>query len=199
MSDILAVMPLRRWDSDESTVEAGPLRYDPTSSCESMSTGRLFYYECKVKTSVIWCLRILKHYYDSAVCNLPRLSPALRSSAESDADSSEDSCSDDCSDSESCVTRPAVVDLTLERIQSLQSNPDDGDSVFSRSGSSKSRVVDALRNPCCKCRCQVPLGILMKLVTAFWSLSKTMQDGLLWSLQAGQHKKRQWFIQGTGA
>jgi hypothetical protein len=125
--------------------------------------------------------------------------PAPRNSDATASDSDDDSETD--SESSSCCDGPAHVDLTFERLQSLNmdsgTRPDDGDSAYARSGSSKKRVVEALRNPCCQCECQVPLGILMKVVTAFWVLAKTVQDSLLWGLQSEAGKKRKkWFIQG---
>ena len=72
------------------------------------------------------------------------------------------------------------------------------ESVYARTGSSKQRVVDAIRNPCCHCGCRIPVAILLKVVVAFWLLSKPTQDSLLWSLQheAGANKRKMWFIQG---
>ena len=111
---------------------------------------------------------------------------------------------DDDSDHSPFVSGPAHVDLTLERLQSLTSmiptnEPTEEMSSYAKTGSSKSRVAGALENPVCTCRCRVPLGILLKVVVAFWLLSKPTQDALLWSLQheAGTNKKKQWFIQGV--
>lgn len=74
-------------------------------------------------------------------------------------------------------------------------------SEFATRGSSKERVVEALRNPRCECknRCRVPLRTLLKVVVAFWMLTKPTQDSLLWSLQheAGSNKRKEWFIQGS--
>ena len=125
--------------------------------------------------------------------------PAPRNSDATASDSEGDSETD--SESSSCCDGPGHVDLTLERLQSLNmgsgTRPDDGDSAYARSGSSKQRVVEALRNPCCQCQCKVPLGILMKVVAAFWLLAKTVQDSLLWGLQhEGGKKNKKWFIQG---
>ena len=97
---------------------------------------------------------------------------------------------------------PAVVDLTLERLHSLHTvqntKASEELSSYARTGSSKTRVAHAVRHPICKCRCKVPLGILLKVVAAFWLLAKPTQDALLWSLQheAGSNKKKQWFISG---
>lgn len=107
------------------------------------------------------------------------------------------------SDAESSThdSGPACVDLTLERLQSLQSLgiPNDVEqSVYAKSGGAKDRVVQALRDPCCECKCRVPLQIMIKIAMAFWTLSKKAQDGLLWSLQheAGNTWKKKWYIQG---
>ena len=97
----------------------------------------------------------------------------------------------------------ASVDLTLERLHSLHSVQNtksiEDMSSYARTGSSKTRVARALNHPICKCRCKVPLGILLKVVAAFWLLAKPTQDALLWSLQheAGSNKKKQWFISGS--
>ena len=121
---------------------------------------------------------------------------APRSSDATASDSDDDSETD--SESSSCGGGTAHVDLTLERLQSLiMLDREHGDSAYATSGSSKKRVVEALRNPCCQCQCKVPLGILMKVVTAFWLLAKGVQDSLLWGLQSeAGNQKRKWFIQG---
>ena len=106
------------------------------------------------------------------------------------------------SDSSSASDEPGVVsvDLTLERLQSLQyrTSLTDDQSSYAITGGSKERVIDAWGHPCCKCRCRVPFGILFKIVATFWLLSKPTQDALLWSLQheAGP-KRKKWFIAGT--
>lgn len=94
------------------------------------------------------------------------------------------------------------MDLTLERLQSLQNSYGDcSESAYAQTGCSKERVAEALRNPSCPCRCQVPRGILLRIVSTFWSLTKSLQDSLLWSLhhESGGRgcKRRQWYIQGT--
>lgn len=120
----------------------------------------------------------------------------------SDDETAAESDSDETSSTTSMAeSGPAQVDLTLQRLQSLQGmTTADGDpSSFSRNGASRERLADAIKNPCCKCRCKIPLGVLLKIVAAFWMLSKPTQDALLWSLQheAGPKKKKEWYIAGV--
>ena len=90
------------------------------------------------------------------------------------------------------------VDLTYERVLSLQRPPRKMSTAYAKGGASVKRMRDALEHPTCSCRCQVPLKTLIRLCTAFWCLAKTVQDSLLWSLQHESRKggKRQWFLQG---
>lgn len=195
-------MPLRRWDSDES-LGSGLRRYDPTSS-ESEET--LF---CILKLSdlkqVFACLCdcVSCHALLSIVPTGPAALPRNESAATTDSRSSHAGDSDedsDDSDHSPLASGPAHVDLTLERLQSLHSteSTEDSSSYYAKAGRSKTRVVGALNNSICKCQCRLPLGILLKVVVAFWLLTKSTQDALLWSLQheAGTHKKKQWFIAG---
>ena len=126
--------------------------------------------------------------------------PRNESAATTDSSSGHSGESDDDdSDHSPFASGPAHVDLTLERLQSLHSTESTEDSSsYAKTGRSKRRVVGALNNPVCKCQCHLPLGILLKVVVAFWLLAKPTQDALLWSLQheAGTHKKKLWFIAG---
>ena len=138
---------------------------------------------------------MLKEIISFMICLTRQSAPASRNS--DDAETSD-------GDSESpCDSGPAIVGLTLERLQCLQTDEMDDElkSEFARTGCSKTRVANVLRNPCCPCRCVVPIGILLKVVTVFWSLCKAAQDSLLWALQnesGVKKKKRQWYIQGKG-
>ena len=130
--------------------------------------------------------------------------PTSRNSASASQSEPDDSDDDTTSASDSAssdfASGPAVVDLTLERLQSLQSFDTSSHNVssYAQTGSSKQRIVDALRNPCCPCNCKVPSGVVLKIATAFWELNKLAQDSLLWSIQreAGDKSRKQWHIQG---
>lgn len=91
-----------------------------------------------------------------------------------------------------------MVDLTYERLVSLQSKPQNKGNVYAKSGGSQRRIKNALRHPVCQCACRLPFKILLKLCLAFWGLVKSDQDSLLWSLQheSGKKKRKQWFLQG---
>ena len=143
--------------------------------------------------------------YECVSCHIVTTGPTARprneSAATTDSSSSHSGESDeDDSDHPPFASGPAHVDLTLERLQSLHSSTSTSEelSSYAKTGKSKTRVVGALNNPVCKCQCHLPLGILLKVVVAFWLLGKPTQDALLWSLQheAGTHKKKLWFIAG---
>ena len=196
--DWTSIMPLRRWDSDES-LDIGLRRYDPTSS-ESGET--LF---CILKLSDLTqefaclCDSVCCHALLSIVSTGPAALPRNESAATTDSSSDGSDEDSDDSDHSPLASGPAHVDLTLERLHSLHSTESTEDSsYYAKAGRSKTRVVGALNKPICKCQCRLPLGILLKVVAAFWLLAKPTQDALLWSLQheAGTHKKKQWFIAG---
>lgn len=110
---------------------------------------------------------------------------------ESSSESGDSTLSEDCNSKE--------LELSLQRIQSLHAS-DSGPpqkSSYAESGMSKSRCKRALKNPPCKCKCSMPLRILLSICQAFWHLSKPSQDSLLWSIQleAGSSRKR-WSLGG---
>ncbi|CAL1173955.1 unnamed protein product [Cladocopium goreaui] len=120
-------------------------------------------------------------------------------SSEQNGSDSAASATDGETDSDTSDAGHAKVDLTIERLQSLHNSMTTKNtemSEFATRGSSKERVVEALRNPRCECknRCRVPLRTLLKVVVAFWMLTKPTQDSLLWSLQheAGSNKRKEW-------
>lgn len=136
---------------------------------------------------------------------LTQLLPDLASIRNDDANSTTDSDGETSSESSAHHDSGTArhVDLTYGRLQSMHSQTNtvlEGDmSEYAKSGSSKERVHEALRRPCCNCKCRVPAKILMKIVLAFWLLNKPTQDSLLWSLQheAGVNRKKQWFLSGS--
>ena len=132
---------------------------------------------------------------------LPHLASIRNDDANSTTDSDGETSSESSAHDDAGTDRR--VDLTYERIQSMHGDTNtvlkENMSEYAKHGSSKERVVQALRRPCCNCKCRVPATLLMKVVMAFWLLNKTTQDSLLWSLQheAGVNKKKKWFISGS--
>lgn len=96
---------------------------------------------------------------------------------------------------------PAVIDLTYERLQSLHAHgtiPRKELGDYAKRGVSSSRIKAAVNKPCCTCMCKLPVMILYKLCIAFWTLTKSSQDALLWSIQheSGNQKKKRWYMAG---
>ena len=127
-------------------------------------------------------------------CHL-RSAPGSDSSSSygSDSESGASSCTSGSSDGGF-----ACVDLTYERLVSLQPHVPKTSTVYSKGGASSKRVKHALKHPVCQCACKVPFNILLRICLAFWALVKNDQDSLLWSIQheSGQQKRKQWFLQG---
>ena len=118
-------------------------------------------------------------------------------SGESDAGAAEwESSSEDGSDTSS--EGDGRIDLTHERVVSLQKNPRRVKSIYAKKGSSMTRMKAALESPVCNCGCTVPLKVLVRLCVAFWSLLKQTQDSLLWFIQheSGKRRKNTWHLQG---
>lgn len=94
------------------------------------------------------------------------------------------------------------VDMNLQYLQSFHavaSNKKKVTSKYSANGRSKTRVKHALENPVCSCRCTMPLQVLLRVCMAFWLLTKSAQDSVLWNIQQsnpGSGSKRDWFIEG---
>ena len=126
----------------------------------------------------------------SATASHPRTAESDSGTAEWE-NSSEDG-SDTGSDGDGCI------DLTHERVLSLQKNPRRVNSVYAKKGGSMRRIKAALESPVCHCGCAVPLKVLVRLCVAFWSLLKSTQDSLLWSIQheSGKRRKKTWHLQG---
>ena len=94
-----------------------------------------------------------------------------------------------------------TIDLTLERLQSLHTagTVQKGDlSEYAKTGMSPTRIKSALKQPVCTCYCKLPVKLLYQLCVAFWTLTKSSQDSLLWSLQheGGKHRRKQWHLGG---
>ena len=101
------------------------------------------------------------------------------------------------SDESSEQLKTSVVDLRLSTIQSMHVNVDGDGSSFAKNGMDERRIKDVLKTPPCSCGCKIPYAILVKTCRTFWSLDKTSQDSLLWSLQCETGRK-QWSIEGLG-
>lgn len=117
---------LRRWDSDESDVPMGPGRYDPTSSASS--AGETFF--CSI-------LNVFSFGWNPSMLCTPFGYPRRANMRNSEDETADESDSDETSSTTSIAeSGPAQVDLTLQRLQSLQGmTTTDGDpSSFSKNG-----------------------------------------------------------------
>ena len=115
---------------------------------------------------------------------------------------SEDSLSGSSSEDDGVVER-GRVDITSQRLQSMHAvatyDKSAQLSTYATNGRSKQRCREALQQPICKCRCFIPLQVLLRVAIAFWMLNKQGQDSILWSIQcenAGGSDKKDWFIEG---
>ena len=125
----------------------------------------------------------------------PHLNPrsssgATTSMSESETDSDNDGCSAD-----------PIIDLTYERLQSLHANGTvckKDLTEYAKRGTSASRIKSAVLHPQCRCMCKMPIKILYHLCVAFWTLSKSTQDSLLWGIQheSGKQKRKRWYLGG---
>ena len=98
------------------------------------------------------------------------------------------------------------VSLTLAKLESfhglatkgLDQENDSELTVYAKNGMDKDRVKQAVQHPTCSCKCSAPIGLMMKICLAFWCLSKSAQDSILWSLQVsdGDRRKRYYDIEG---
>ena len=71
-------------------------------------------------------------------------------------------------------------------------------STYAQNGMSQKRIKHALKHPGCSCGCSMPFRLLVQICCSFWSLSKGIQDSLLWTLQTELARKRRvkWRIEG---
>ena len=126
----------------------------------------------------------------------------LRNSSDQSGDSDSDSCtSTSCSESaedSSDTCEDSGINLTYERIVSMQGKPSKSLTSYAKHGASLKRMKGAWKHPVCSCGCRVPFKILVRLCVAFWNLLKPEQDTLLWAIQheSGKHRKKAWFLQG---
>ena len=128
--------------------------------------------------------------------------PAIFQPRTSNSEDESNSSGEDSSSSEVLDLASGVVDLSLQRLQSLHAVEKESNreprGEYVNGGLSKARCKKVLDKPRCSCKCTMPIRILMMICQAFWHLSKTTQDSLLWSLQkeAGSGKKK-WALQGN--
>ena len=117
------------------------------------------------------------------------------SGTESDAsgtgsDSSGSSGGSSSSSSEPIKAKASIKmrNLSMNQLHCMDPGDDWDETQAATNGKDKSRMLDALKKPCCKQRCKRNLN--MKLVTAFciafWSLSKSGQDTLLLAIMPSQ-------------
>lgn len=115
---------------------------------------------------------------------------------------SESSGSSEGSDDDASGYTRGRVDMNLQYLQSFHavaSNKKKVKSKYAANGCSKTRVKEALEKPLCNCRCKMPLQVLLRVCMAFWLLTKSAQDTVLWNIQQsnpGSGSKRDWFIEG---
>ena len=115
-----------------------------------------------------------------------------------DSESGTPSTSSDNEDGD--LPKKGHVDLTLKQLEAMHavaSNLNKDESTYATHGKSETRIKEALRNPICKCRCKIPMQLLLKICLAFWMLSKQGQDTVLWTIQH-EHPgtKKDWYLGG---
>ena len=110
-------------------------------------------------------------------------------------DESSDSASDD-TDMELGESSEVALHLSLLQSYTRPGETEGDGSQFAINGASTKRLKALLESPPCMCGCVMPLRVLQKVCTVFWSLSKTSQDALLWSLQCSAGRKTKWMIEG---
>lgn len=100
---------------------------------------------------------------------------------------------------------PLNVSLTLAGLQSFHGlatadMTEDCMTTFAKNGRDKQRIKTAVQSPSCSCGCTVPFQIIFKICVAFWSLTKSAQDSILWSIQTsgGGRRKKYYHIEGSG-
>lgn len=140
---------------------------------------------------VVWCLKF-NILWTTLVDTDLRMSTSETTTSISDTDSGSGGDDDHA---------PAVIDLTYERLQSLHAHgtiPRKELGDYAKRGVSSSRIKAAVNKPCCTCMCKLPVMILYKLCIAFWTLTKSSQDALLWSIQheSGNQEKKRWYMAG---
>ena len=105
-------------------------------------------------------------------------------------------------DDEALADEPVNVSVTLAALESyhgLATGPEgDGESLYAKNGMSAERIRKAVQSPKCNCGCTMPYRILIKVCLAFWSLQKSAQDAILWSMQTAGADRRKRYYQIEG-
>lgn len=75
--------------------------------------------------------------------------------------------------------------LVLGQLTAMSGDTHDNESVYAQQALDVERVKNVLKTKCCKARCKrnLPLKLVMKMITLFWALPKVSQDCVLWSMQ----------------
>lgn len=114
-------------------------------------------------------------------------SSSSESSGSSYDDSNEPEYSTSGSESSSSQGRVQRSELLLTQLAAFAEGEPQDDSMAAEQGRSKDRIKQVLKKSCsCKkdCMRKVSLKAVLATVLMFWSLSKTAQDTLLWSMQS---------------
>jgi hypothetical protein len=78
--------------------------------------------------------------------------------------------------------------LLMSQLISMNEGHDQDSSKYAAQGKSRERVKTVLKEPCCRKKCKKKLNFRMvfRMICYFWTLSKTSQDCILWSMQNRQ-------------
>ena len=78
--------------------------------------------------------------------------------------------------------------LLMSQLISMNEGNDQDSSKYAAQGKSRERVKTVLKEPCCRKKCKKKLNFRMvfRMICYFWTLSKTSQDCILWSMQNRQ-------------
>ncbi len=198
-------MPLlHRWDSDSDDGEkpAALWRYDETSdggSGEASSSGECSPLGMDFRNLLMWIkVRIHHPFLFKGCTGLPCWVFKLPATILRHGSSCDDS------DDGPMLLEPLNISLTLAGLQSFHGmatkNIDENseNSAFARNGTCHQRVREAVRTPTCSCQCSVPFNIMIKVCVAFWSLAKSAQDAILWSIQTSGSARRKRFYDIEG-
>ena len=90
--------------------------------------------------------------------------------------------------------------FNLRRLEALHGDDtaETEHSSYAQNGMDQKRIKHALKHPGCSCGCSMPFKLLVQICCSFWTLSKGIQDSLLWTLQTELSRKRKvkWRIEG---
>ena len=118
---------------------------------------------------------------------MKRFDPPLSSSSSSGSETGDSSSSSQSFPGKE-QPREQRSELLFSQLAAFSSE-EPNDSLAAQHGRDKTRIRKALAQPCrCNKQCGrlVKFGHILAAVTLFWSLSKSGQDCLLWSMQSAQ-------------